>query len=205
MTNVRFEDRLLRTINRRLCYFGLGTSAVILGLSIAVTVLALKRVPPYVVALDQGRIVGDAHVFAGNDEIAPMVIEHQLRQFIYDARTVTGNDAMQDHNIHTVYAIARGQAYKYLDAYYHAAPDNDPIQLGQRGDWREVKIIRCMQEPEPNTYRIEWSETYHPHNGPASISNLAAIVQVAIGPPDAGNDLNPIGLYVVNIDLQEGK
>ncbi len=127
MTNVRFEDRLLRTINRRLCYFGLTASAVIIGLTIAVTILALKRVPPYVVALDQGRIVGYAHIFTANDELAPMVIENQLRQFIYDARTVTGNDAMQDHNIHAVYAIARGQAYQYLDAYYHAAPANDPI------------------------------------------------------------------------------
>ncbi len=205
MTNVRFEDRLLRTINRRLFYFALTASAVIIGLTIAVTILALKRVPPYVVALDQGRIVGYAHIFTANDEIAPMVIENQLRQFIYDARTITGNGAIQDHNIHAVYAIARGQAYQYLDAYYHAAPDNDPIQLGQRGDWREVKIIRCMQEPEPDTYRIEWGETYHPHNGPASTSNMAAIVQVAIAPPDATNDLNPIGLYVVNIDLQEGR
>ncbi len=34
---------------------------------------------------------------------------------------------------------------------------------------------------------------------------MAAIVQVAIAPPDATNDLNPIGLYVVNIDLQEGR
>jgi hypothetical protein len=38
-----------------------------------------------------------------------------------------------------------------------------------------------------------------------STSNMAAIVQVAIGPPDATNDLNPIGLYVVNIDFQEGR
>ncbi|HLW69436.1 MAG TPA: hypothetical protein VKS22_02320 [Candidatus Binataceae bacterium] len=104
---MRFEDRLLRTINRRLFYLGVTASAVIIGLTIAVTILALKRVPPYVVALDQGRIVGYAHLFTANDELAPMVIENQLRQFIYDARVVSGNDAMQDHNIHAVYAIAR--------------------------------------------------------------------------------------------------
>ena len=46
MTHVRFEDRLLRTINRRLFYFALTASAVIIGLTIAVTILALKRVPP---------------------------------------------------------------------------------------------------------------------------------------------------------------
>ena len=205
MATIRFEDRLLRTINRRLFYLGLTASAVIIGLTITVTILALKRVPPYVVALDQGRIVGYAHLFTASDELAPMVIENQLRQFIYDARVVSGNAAVQDRNIHAVYAIARGQAYKFLDSYYNATPDNDPVKLGQRGDWRDVKIVRCMKEPEPDTYRIEWIETYHPHNGAASTSNMAAIVQVAIGPPDATNDLNPIGLYVVDIDMQEGR
>ena len=34
---------------------------------------------------------------------------------------------------------------------------------------------------------------------------MAAIVQIAIGPPDATNELNPIGLYVVNMDVQEGR
>jgi type IV secretory pathway TrbF-like protein len=205
MTTMRFEDRLLRTINRRLFYLALIAAAVIVGLTIAVTILALKRVPPYVVALDQGRIVGYAHIFTAGDDLAPMVIENQLRQFIYDARVVSGNEAMEDHNIRAVYAIARGQAYKFLDSYYRAAADNDPIRLGQRGDWRDVKIIRCMKEPEPETYRIEWTETYHPHNGAVSTSNMAAIVQTAIGPPDATDELNPIGLYVVNIDLQEGR
>ena len=140
------------------------------------------------VALDQGRIVGYAHIFTANDELAPMVIENQLRQFIYDARVVSGNDAMQQHNIHAVYAIARGRGLSSSStAYYNATPDNDPVKLGQRGDWREVKIIRCMQEPEPDTYRIEWSETNHPRNGATSTSNMAAIVQVAIAPPDATN------------------
>jgi type IV secretory pathway TrbF-like protein len=205
MTTMRFEDRLLRTINRRLFYLALTASAVIIGLSIAVTILALKRVPPYVVALDQGRIVGYAHIFTATDELAPMVIENQLRQFIYDSRVVSGNEAMEDHNIQAVYAIARGQAYKFLDSYYKASPENDPIKLGQRGDWRDVRIVRCMKEPEPDTYRIEWTETNHPHDGAVSTSNMAAIVQIAIGPPDATDELNPIGLYVVNIDLQEGK
>jgi hypothetical protein len=46
MTTMRFEDRLLRIINRRLFYLGLTASAVVIGLTIAVTALALKRVRP---------------------------------------------------------------------------------------------------------------------------------------------------------------
>jgi type IV secretory pathway TrbF-like protein len=84
-------------------------------------------------------------------------------------------------------------------------PDHDPIKLGQRGDWRDVKIVRCLREPAPDTYRLEWTETYHGHSGEIRTSNWEAVMQIAIGPPDATNDLNPIGLYVVNIDLQEGK
>src|SRR5260370_38223555 len=110
MTTMRFEDRLLRTITRRLFCLAFTASAVIIGLPIAVTILALKRVPPYEVALDQGRIVGYAHIFTANDELAPMVIDNQLREFIYEARDVSATEAMHQHNIRAVYATTHAHA-----------------------------------------------------------------------------------------------
>jgi type IV secretory pathway TrbF-like protein len=206
MTDAPFEDELLRTINLRLFRLGIVGGAAIIILAIAVTVLALKpRVPPYVVAIDNGRIVGYAQPFAASEELAPMVIEHQLKEFIYDARVVTGNREFEQRNIHTVYAIARGQASRVLDAYYQASPDNDPVKLGARGDWRVVNIVRCLREPAPDTYRVEWTETFHPRMGDAVTSNWAATTKVVIGPPDSSNDLNPIGFYVINLDLQEAE
>ncbi len=206
MTDAPFEDELLRTINRRLFHLGLAGSAAIVILSVTLAALALKpRVPPYIVALDHGRIVGYAQPFAGSGELAPLVIETQLKQFIYDARVVTTNHEFEERNLHTVYAMARGQASKALDAYYQSNPANDPLKLGYQGDWRDVNIVRCLREPEPDTYRVEWTESFHPAMGEVTTMSWEATMKIVIAPPDASNELNPIGLYVISLDMEQAE
>jgi type IV secretory pathway TrbF-like protein len=204
--DAQVENERLRVLTVWLFRFGIAACAAIIVLAAALTILALRpRVPPYVIELNNGRIEGYAHPFPGAHELGPMLIEQQLRQFIYDARVVSANGEFVRRNMRTVYAIARGQASRVLNAYYAASPNNDPVQLGRKGDWREVNIFRCLREPQPNTYRVEWSETLHPQTGDASTSSWEATMQIAIGPPDTGNELNPTGLYVVNLDLQEAE
>jgi type IV secretory pathway TrbF-like protein len=206
MTDAPFEDEVLRSIVWWFPRLGIAACIAILGLAAGLLALALKpRVPPYVVALDHGRIVGYAHAFAGSEELAPMVIEDRLKEVIYNARVVTANRELEEHNIHTVYAMARAQASRALDAYYQASPDNDPVKLGLKGDWRDVRIVRCLREPEPDTYRVEWTETLHPQTGDAVTSNWEATMQVVIAAPDTSNDLNPIGLYVTSLDMEEAE
>lgn len=206
MTDVPYEDEVLRSIVRWFPRLGIAACVAILALTAGLLALALKpRVPPYVVTLDNGRIVGYAHPFAASDELAPMVIEDRLKEFIYNARVVTANREFEQHNIHTVYAMARGQASRALDAYYQASPDNDPVKLGLKGDWRDVRIVRCLREPEPDTYRVEWTETLHPQTGDAVTSNWEATMKVVIAQPDTSNDLNPIGLYITSLDMEEAE
>jgi hypothetical protein len=51
-----------------------------------------------------------------------------------------------------------------------------------------------------------WSwETLHPQTGDASTSRWEATMQVALGPRDTSNELNPTGLHVVNLYLQEAE
>src|SRR5207248_2156603 len=108
--DVPYEDEIVRSL---VVWFPrLGIAALILLIaSIAANLyLVLKpRVPPYVVAINNGRIVGYAQPFAGDDDLAPMVIEDRLKTFIYDARVVTANTELEQRNIHVVYAMARGQ------------------------------------------------------------------------------------------------
>jgi type IV secretory pathway TrbF-like protein len=204
MIDATFEDEVLRSIVWWFPRLGIAACVAILALAAGLLALALKpRVPPFVVALDHGRIVGYAHPFAGSEELAPMVIEDRLKEFIYNARVVSANRELEQHNIHTVYAMARGQASRWLDAYYQGSPDNDPIQLGLKGDWRDVRIVRCLREPEPDTWRVEWTESLHPRMGDALTSSWEATMKVIIAPPDTSNDLNPIGLYVISLDMEE--
>jgi type IV secretory pathway TrbF-like protein len=206
MTDAPFEDQLVRMINFHLFRLGIAACAAIIILAAAVTVVALRpKTPPYVVALDHGRIVGYAHTFSGSDEIAPQVIEDRLREFIYDARVITTDHELELHNIHTAYAIARGQATRVLEAYYQTNPDDDPIKLGYKGAWRDVHIIRCLREPEPDTWRVEWNETLYLRLGNPVTSNWEANMKTIIGPPDASNDLNPVGVYVINLNLRQAE
>src|SRR5215470_9362555 len=128
MPDAPFEDEVLHSLVWWFPRLGIAACVAILALAAGLLALALKpRVPPFVVALDNGRIVGYAHPFAGSEELAPMVIEDRLKEFIYNARVVTANRELEQHNIHVVYSMARGQASRWLDAYYQGSPDNDPI------------------------------------------------------------------------------
>lgn len=201
--NEVYEDQLIQSVVWWLPRLGIAACATILVLTAALAVLAFRpRVPPYVIALDHGRIVGYAAVFAGTGELGNQVIENQLREFIYDSRVITANRDFEQRNIHTAYAIARAQASRALDAYYQASPDNDPIQRGYKGDWRDIRIVRCLREPAPDTWRVEWQETTHPHMGSPITANWEATMRVFVGPPDSSNELNPLGVYIISLDMQ---
>jgi type IV secretory pathway TrbF-like protein len=200
----QYEDQFLRVVVRWLFWLGIGAVGAIVTLTGALIALALRPpVPPYVVALDNGRIVGYAHVFAGNQDIAPEVIEDQVKQFIYDARMISNNRAFEEHSLHVAYAMARGQAERALEDYYTRQAGHDPIALGHEGNWRDVKIIRCLHEPEASdTYRVEWQETFHPQTGDPTTSNWEATLKVVVAKPQPDNELNPIGVYITNLDMK---
>jgi type IV secretory pathway TrbF-like protein len=199
-----YQDEFMRTMLRRLLWLGVSACAVIIALAVALLVLALKpAVPPYVVAVDHGKIVGYTQVFKGDSTLGEEIIEDKIREFIYDARVVSANREFEQRNIDVVYAMSRGQASRWLDAYYQASPDNDPIKLSHKGDWRDVNITRVLREATEGSYRVEWSETFHPAMGEPVVSSWEATLRVITGPPEARTDLNPVGIFVIAIDMQQ--
>jgi type IV secretory pathway TrbF-like protein len=199
------SDDLLR-INRHLTWIAVAGGAVIISLATALLVLALKpKLPPYVIAVDHGKIVGYTQVFTGDSQLGEAIVEDKIREFIYDSRVVTANREFEIRNIDTVYAMARGQATRWLETYYRASPDNDPIKLGHKGDWRSVDITRVLKEPTEGGYRVEWQETLHPRTGEPATSYWEATLRIITGPPDTRTDLNPIGLFVISIDAQQAQ
>jgi type IV secretory pathway TrbF-like protein len=206
MTEPIYQDEFLRRVLRILLWLGISACGVIATLTAALLVLALRaKLPPYVVAVDHGKIVGYTQVFKGDSELGQAIIIDKIKEFIYDARVVTANREFELRNIDTVYAMSRGQATKWLEAYYRASADNDPINLAHKGDWRSVEITRVLKEPTEGTYRAEWQETLHPYVGQPVTSYWEATLLVITGPPDARTDLNPIPIFVVAIDAQEAK
>jgi type IV secretory pathway TrbF-like protein len=201
-----YQDVFLRQTLRALFWLGISACAVIGALTAALVVLALRpKLPPYIVAVDHGKIVGYTQEFKGDNQLGEAIIIDKVREFIYAARAVTPNYEFELRNIDIAYAMARGQATHWLDAHLHGPADVDPMKLAHKGDWRDVDITRVLKESTEGSYRVEWTETDHPHWGEPTTSSWEATLRVLTGSPDTRTDLNPIGLYVIALDVEEAK
>jgi type IV secretory pathway TrbF-like protein len=200
----RFDDEALRAINARQAQLLLGSGVVILMLVLALTAIALRpRIPAYVVALDgkTGAVLGVAHPVAGPNTLPASVTRYMLQHFIQDAKGVSDNLDLERTRLDSVYAFARGQAYKAIDDFYHSDDSHNPMKQALAGRWVEVNITRCLAQPQPDTYLIEWSESAHTaHGQQVLMTNWQALVKVATTAPDPTNVLNPLGEYVINLD-----
>jgi type IV secretory pathway TrbF-like protein len=200
----QFEDEALRAINARQAKLLIGASAIIIILILALAIIAIKpRVPAYVVALDtkSGAVLGVAHPVAGPDTIPSAVTRYMLMHFIEGARSVSNNIDLERDRLNSVYALARGQALKAMDDYFKSDDAHNPMKQALTGHWTEVDITRCLQQPERDTYLIEWSETTHTAQGQQVVNtNWQALIKVAAATPDPNNALNPLGEYVINLD-----
>ena len=200
-----FEDQFLRAVVRRLFWLGIAATITIVMLASINVVLALRpAAKPYVVELDHGKVIGFAQVFPADQALQAQAIRKQVEDFITYCRMVSNNMEFEQHNVHVVYAMARGQAMRALEDYYRGSKDRDPILLANAGYWREVHIIRVLQEPaEPHTWRVEWSEIAHPQMGDPTTTNWEALMRVVVTEPDTDNELNPLGVYIVSLDFKQ--
>jgi len=88
-----------------------------------------------------------------------------------------------------------------MDDYFKSDDVHNPMKQALAGHWTEVDITRCLQQPERDTYLIEWSETTHTAQGQQVVTtNWQALIKVAATTPDPNNALNPLGEYVINLD-----
>lgn len=201
----RFDDQALRAITARQAQLLLGAGVLIVVLVLTLITIALRpRIPAYVVALDgkTGEVLGIAHPVAGPNTLPESVTRYMLQHFIEDAKTVTDNLDLERTRLDSVYAFARGQALKAIDDYYHSDDSHNPMKQALAGRWVEVNFTRCLAQPQPDTYLMEWSESAHTARGPQVITtNWKALVKVATSAPDPSNPLNPIGEYVINLDM----
>ena len=141
-----YQDEFLRQTLRALFWLGISACVAIGALVVALVVLALRpKLPPYIVAVDHGKIVGYTQTFKGDSELGQEIIIDKIKEFIYDARVVTPNQEFELRNIDTAYAMARGQTTHWLDAHLHGGPDVDPMSLAHKGDWRSVDIARAQR------------------------------------------------------------
>jgi type IV secretory pathway TrbF-like protein len=203
ITSPFFDDDQVRADNAHLRFALVAAAAIILLLAFAVCVLIFRpRVLPYVVMVNEkGEPMTIARPVTGTQAMNTVIVKWALAEFIRNARTVTGNTEEQKEHLRAAYAFAREQAAKALSDYYHDGDGaHDPFQIAQKG-WVEVRILRTLSLPAPDTYECDWTETAHQYSGAATATSIwRATLKAAFTPPDATDPRNAIGLYVTTLD-----
>lgn len=156
-----------------------------------------SRVVPYIVRVDgDGRTVGIGQATAAADPDRAM-IEHSIRLWVINSRSVTSDGAAQSRLIREAYAYSGGRAVGLLNEWYREHP---PYGAGRT----ITPTITSYLQIDETTYQVEWVEVRRAVSGVAvRRETWRALVTIRVEPP--GEDLerriiNPLGIRVVDFD-----
>ena len=190
----RYGDAIARAKSWR--YAAIGALAVA---AIAVTgvvfIGAQSKIKPYVVAIDKmGNPVAMAQPVSGG-AVDQRIIEAQVANWIWNARTVIPDPAAQKTLIHRVYAMASSDTAAYLNGYYSKHP---PF-----GDFTVSANITSILPVSNDTWQVGWDEVRVNGGQPQPVEHWKADVSTGIDPKLAESPQvmldNPLGLFVKNV------
>jgi len=192
----RYGDLIVRARNWRLAAFGaMGIAALaVLGV---VWIGSQSKIQPYVVQVDQlgGPVAVGIPVRDSRRAVTQRVAEALISNWIWNARTVLGDQAAQKNLIDRVYAMAGTNAAAYLSSYYKEHPP-----FGSQT--RAVTITSILPVSE-NTFQITWDEIQTTMGQQGALEHWKANVSTAIDAKLAASpkvDLaSPMGLYVRDV------
>lgn len=159
-----------------------------------------NRVLPYVVRVDgNGQTVGAELVTAAAAEPDRAMVQHALRLFLLNVRTVTTDAAAQRRLVTDAYAFAGGRATGFLNDWFSQHP---PFARASR-ETVTPRITSFLQLGERDVYEVQWYEERRDLVGSrVERESWRALLTVAVEPPE---DLeislvNPLGIRVVDLD-----
>ncbi len=192
----RYGDALARAHHWRLAAFGALALAGVAVLGIAY-VGSRSKIRPYVVALDRmGDPIAMAQPVTGG-AVAQRIIEAQVANWVWEARTVLPGIEAQKALLKRVYALLGQQAAGILDAWYHA---HSPFST----QGRTVNVaITSVLPVSIHTWQVDWTQTDFENGEAVSRSAWKADITTRIDAKLAANPqarlFNPLGLYIANI------
>jgi type IV secretory pathway TrbF-like protein len=201
LPNTNYDDHAHAAVNARQTRIiqGGGILMAILILSLVYVALRPRAAVPYYVAIfdPNGNHLATAHPVTASSALMDWITRKTIENFIQDSRGLTDNVALERDTLTKVYATARGQALKALDDWcqHRGEGGTDAIHEALDGKWTEIDIIRCLKQPEPDTWLIEWRESNHSVHSPVvTTTNWQASVRTA-----ATSD----GIYIINLDWEK--
>jgi type IV secretion system protein VirB5 len=189
----RYGDALARAKNWRMAAFA---SLAIAGVAVlGITYIgAQSKIKPFVVAIDKiGNPIAMAQPVTGG-AINQRIVEAQVANWLWTARSVLSDHAAQKILIDRVYTMLGSDAAGYLNQYYSAHP---PF-----GYVANVTITSVLPI-SGNTYQINWDEATVKNGQPQPVQHWKANITTARDPKLADNPRvmldNPLGLFIKNI------
>ncbi len=174
-----------------------------LALVACVALLVVSRdrqdITPYLVRVnDDGAVLG---VDPLTEPATPnrAMVQHALRLFVLNSRTVTTDRAAQRRRILRAYAYATGRATAVLNSFYRDTP---PFARAERASVTPV-LESFLRLSDRDVYQVEWSEEVRNLNGAiVETQHSRALLTVTVQPPQSINDalVNPLGIKVSDLD-----
>lgn len=190
----RYGDALSRAKTWRLAAFAsLAVAAVAVA---GVTIIgAQSKIKPYVVALDKmGNPVAMAQPVSGG-AINQRIIEAQVANWVWNARSILPDATAQKSLIAKVYAMTGSDAAAYLNRYYSQHP---PF-----GDVAVNVTITSVLPVSKDTWQVGWTETRTKGGQPLPDERWKSNITTGIDPKLADSPQvmldNPLGIFIKNI------
>lgn len=191
----RYGDALARAANWRLAAFAaLGLAALaVLGV---VYVGAQSKIKPYVVELNA---MGDPIAMAqpATGAVTQRIIEAQVANWIWNAKTVLPDPNAQKVLISNVYAMLSNAGAGYLNDWYQKHP---PF-----GSTTTIDVaITAVLPVAAHTYQVDWTETSYQNGralGPAQQwkANITVMQDRAQARSPQALIANPLGIFITNV------
>jgi type IV secretion system protein VirB5 len=190
----------LRRALRMAWWFAGGLLVLDLGLVVAYVRAAESiRVVPYIVRVDgAGQTLGvePAEVAAEPDRA---MVQHAVRLFLLNSRTITSDRAVQRRLLADAYAFADGRAVGYLNDWFSKNPPFSRAELASV----TPRITSFLRLGDGEVYQVQWDEERRTAAGNRTTTeSWRALVTVRVEPPNAIADrlTNPLGIKVVDLD-----
>jgi type IV secretion system protein TrbF len=157
------------------------------------------RVVPYIVRVDgAGQTLGvePAEVAAEPDRA---MVQHAVRLFLLNARTVTSDRTVQRRLLSDAYAFADGRAVGYLNDWFSKHPPFSRAELGSV----TPRITSFLRLGDGDVYQVQWDEERSTLAGHRTTTeSWRGLVTVRVEPPETLEDrlTNPLGIKVVDLD-----
>lgn len=189
---------------RLVAFIALGLSA--LGFLFGLYQASKVKLVPYVVQVDQLGGVAYSGPAPSAEQTDPRIIKAFLVTFISNFRGVTPDTRLQENRINSLYSfLAKSDPATTRISRYFKDEGGDPFKRAGT-ETVQVQVNNVIPLPSDRTWQVDWLETTYSRTGEKlHDKRFKANLTISLTPPqdEAAIRINPIGMYVTNIEWNE--